>query len=277
MMFAYTTSKTSQNTVVEAFAKGAGAKILPIDDFLKNGLPKNSSCVIFAGLLFGNARVLNECLHQKINYYYIDHAYFRSGYAPPTWMRITYNGFVQNNIVSTDSSRWNALFNTALKSYNYRNRDHILILPPSDATARTFSQQDWLKNTIREIRLYTDRPIIVRQKSGPVMNQNMTKVEKRKNYNYNETLEEHLRKTYCVVAYNSNAAIQALMQGIPVICSEQCAAYPLSNKFENIENLIEYKRLPLLHSLSWGQYNLQEIVNGTAYKNIKNLKQVFQK
>lgn len=277
MLFAYLTAKSPQNQVVEAFAKSVNAKILPVDDFLNNGLPANATEVIFAGLLYGTARILRECESKNISYYYIDHAYFQSGYSSPTWMRITRNGFVQNNIVSTDSLRWDTNFNVTLRNYSYQCKERILILPPSDAVARTFGVQNWLKTTIRSLRQYTDRPIVVRQKAGPVMSTDMTSVVKRKTYKYAETLDEQLGKTYCVVAYNSNVAVDALIQGIPVICTEKCAAWPLSNRFENIENLIEYKRLPLLHSLSWGQYNLNELENGTAQKHISKFDQVFKK
>lgn len=277
MLFAYTTSKPPQNQVVQAFANSVGAKVLPVEDFLKNGLPANASGVIFFGLLFGTARILRECSSKSVDFFYIDHAYFLSGYNSPTWMRVTKNGFVQNNFIPSDSGRWNSNFNIPLKEYNHKNKERILILPPSDAVSRTFGAQTWLKTTIRNLRMYTDRPIVVRQKPGPVLNADMTKTISRKKYKYSETLEEQLGKAYCVIAYNSNVAIDALIGGIPVICSKNCAAYPLSNSISNIETLIEYKRLPLLYSLSQGQYNLTEIKNGTAYRSISKLNQVFRK
>jgi len=276
MIYAYTTEKQPQNQVVEAFAESANARMLHVKHFLHSGIPADASAVIFAGILHGNSRILKECKSKKIDYYYIDHAYFNSGYAPPTWMRITKNGFVQNNTVNNDSERWDRYFNKPLKAYNYQKNPNILILPPSDAVTRTFNCHAWLKTVIRNIRLQTDRPIIVRQKSGPVLDSMMIKTIKRNTYNYNQTINEQISKAYCVVSYNSNVAIDALLQGIPVICSENCAAYPLSNRIENIENLLEYKRLPLMHSLGWGQYNLSEVKDGTAFRNINTLKQVFR-
>jgi hypothetical protein len=159
----------------------------------------------------------------------------------------------------------------------YKKKKPILILPPSDAVTRTFNEHYWLKQTIIELRKYTDRPIMIRQKNGPVMNAEMTKTVRRKSFHYAETAIEQIENSYCVVAYNSNLAIDALIKGIPVICTKNCAAWPVSNRFENIENLIEYKRLPLFVSLSWGQYNLSEIENGIAQRNLSRLNQVFEK
>lgn len=273
MLLAIITGKTVQDNVIEAFAQNTGANVITIDKYLKDGqLPSRVQAVAIAGILRGNAKLLAECQAKGIDYYYIDHAYFNSGYAKPTWMRITKNGFVQNAIVSNDPSRWNKFFQTPLQPYLYKNRKSILILPPSDAVAKVFGAQSWLPRIAQKIKQHTNRPLIIRHKPGPILNDNLITLKGRSNYDY-PPMDEIWSKVYCVVAFNSNMAVDALIRGIPVITTPYSATWPISNKVESIENLIEFDRSALFSSLSWGQYNIDEMRSGYAYKNIIKFKQ----
>jgi hypothetical protein len=273
MLLAITTGKTVQDNVIEAFAQGTGANVITIEKYLKDGqLPSKVQAVAIAGILRGNAKLLAECQARGIDYYYIDHAYFNAGYAKPTWMRITKNGFVQNATVSNDPSRWNKFFQTPLQPYLHKNKKNILILPPSDAVAKVFSAESWLPRIAQKIKQHTSRPLIIRHKPGPILNDNLITLKGRRSYDY-PPMDEIWSKVYCVVAFNSNLAVDALIRGIPVITTPHSATWPLSNKVETIENLLEFDRSPLFSSLSWGQYNIDEMRSGYAYKNIIKLKQ----
>jgi hypothetical protein len=273
MLLAIVTGKSVQDEIVEAFAKSAGANIISIEKYLSDGqLPGKVQAVILAGILRGNAKLLAECRARGIDYYYIDHAYFKSGYASPTWMRVTKNGFVQNAITSNDSSRWNSFFQTPLQPYLNKTRKNILILPPSDAATKAFGAENWLSKIAQKIKQHTSRPIIIRHKSGPILGNDLISQKGWSKYDY-PPMEEIWAKVYCVVAFNSNLAVDALINGIPVITTPYSATWPISNKIENIENLIEFNRSPLFSSLSWGQYNIEEMRSGYAYKNIIKLNQ----
>ena len=273
MLLAIITGKTVQDNIIEAFAQGTGANVITIEKYLKDGkLPSKVQAVAIAGILRGNAKLLAECQARGIEYYYIDHAYFKSGYAKPSWMRITKNGFVQNALVNNDPSRWNKFFQTPLQPYLYKNKKNILVLPPSEAVAKVFGAENWLPRIAQKIRKHTSRPMIIRHKPGPILSDDLVTQKGRSNYDY-PPMEEIWPKIYCVVAFNSNLAVDALIRGIPVITTPYSATWPLSNKIEAIENLIEFDRAPLFSSLSWGQYNIDEMRSGVAYKNIIKFKQ----
>ncbi len=105
MMCAFLSGKKDQDTYVKSFGHSSDAKIIytrhqvfqsqSSQVKVKNLLPGYNS-VAFAGLLRGNAHILNMALRDNLNFYYIDHAYFNPGYKYPNWMRVTKNGFVQN-------------------------------------------------------------------------------------------------------------------------------------------------------------------------------------
>lgn len=273
MLLAIVTGKTVQDNIIEAFAQGTGANVISIEKYLKDGqLSSRVQAVAIAGILRGNAKLIAECQAKGIDYYYIDHAYFNSGYANPTWMRITKNGFVQNAISSNDPSRWNKFFQIPLQPYLYKSKKNILILPPSDAVAKVFKVESWLPRIAQKIKQHTSRPLIIRHKPSPILNDNLITLKGRSNYDY-PPMDEIWSKVYCVVAFNSNLAVDALIRGIPVITTPYSATWPLSNKVENIENLIEFDRSTLFSSLSWGQYNIDEMRSGYAYKNIIKLTQ----
>ena len=274
MLFAYVTGKETQDVSVKAYARGASAHILHIQDFLKNGIPPKATGVIFAGLLRGTSLLYTECLNRGLPYYYLDHAYFQAGYEPPGWMRVTRNGFVQNSLIPGDDTRWNRHFQRAISPYQHHDRQAIMLLPPSSAVKTTFSAESWRDKTIHQLRQHTNRPIIVREKSGPILAANGINTSEWKKYNYSRALEELLQTTYCVVTFNSGVAITALMQGIPVITTKYSAAWPISNRIENIEALVLNSRTPLMTSLSWGQYTTEEMRSGYAHQMVNSVRQV---
>lgn len=276
MLYAYLTGKESQDTIVRGFAKGAGAQILPIQHYLKGGIPPKASGVIFAGMLRGNMLLYNDVMAKGVDYYYIDHAYFKSGYDHPAWMRVTRNGFAQNNIITNDQTRWNTYFQKPMMPYNFEDKSKILVLPPSPAVKRTFGVDNWLDKVIRTLTRHTNRQIVVREKGGPVLDSTGTKTIEWQKFHHPQTIDEMWNDLYCVVTFNSAVGIQALQKGIPTICTKFCPAWPLSNKLENIENLLKFNRTPLFASLSWGQYTLDEMESGEAIRYVNKFNQIVK-
>ena len=287
MMCAFLSGKKDQDNYVKSFAQTSDAKVVytrhfvycqpPVRDIPasvhKKKLLPGYDAIAFAGLLRGNAHILNMAIEDRLDFYYIDHAYFNPGYRYPNWMRVIKNGFVQNRIIpGVDTSRLKN-FNINFKDYDFNKKRNIVVFPPSNTVARVFNQMDWETKTIEKIKQYTDRPIVVRKKKGPVMDDFLIGVKHEEKFNYDETLDEVLDNAYCVVAFNSALALTALEKGIPVICEKYCAAFPLSHSISEIENLKERERLPLFASLAWGQFTMAEIRDKHMLKHINSITQ----
>jgi hypothetical protein len=287
MNYVFLSGKFEQDRYLKAIARGIGAKTVYTRHYIgllprrndspivktKKVLPGTTS-ITLSGLLRGNAHILNLALENNITFYYVDHAYFNSGYKKPFWMRIVKNGFMQNTIIpNVSESRLRENFNVNFLDYKFKDNRNIVVLPPSDTVARVFNQTAWERNTIEKIRANTDRPIVVRKKSGPVMDKSLINIVKKETYVYDETIEETLSNAYCVVAFNSSLALTALEKGIPVICERYCPAYALSHSFDSIENLKEKDRLPLFASLAWGQFDLNEAENQKTFDYINRIQQ----
>jgi hypothetical protein len=71
------------------------------------------------------------------------------------------------------------------------------------------------------------------------------------NYNY-----------HCVVNHNSGPAVQAAVNGTPIICDQSSLAWPVSNLLENIENPQLPDRDDWFLNLCHTEWHLDEIAKG---------------
>lgn len=289
MIYAFLSGKREQDRYVKAFGASCGAKIvhtrhivsrhssrgaLP-EKILKRGLPHQVNTIIFSGILRGNAHLFELAKRRNVNFYYIDHAYFNKGYDGPSWMRITKNGFAQNSILDkVNENRFSDNFNLTFEDYNFIDKRNIVILPPSDVVSRVFDKQNWENAVIDKLRKHTNRPIVVRRKPGDSIDNLLINPVKVKNKPvYEESLEDVMKDAYCVVAYNSSAALDALRMGVPVICDRFCPAFPLSHSLDRIENLTEKERMPLFQSLAHGQYTIGEAQDPKTFEYLNSVTQ----
>ena len=116
----------------------------------------------------------------------------------------------------------------------------------------------WLENTTTEIKKYTDRPIVVRSK--PTRTERVT----------NKTIWQALADdVHCLLTYNSIAATEAFLFGVPAIALAPNAATSVCNtKISDIENLIvptQDLQYQLATHLSYCQFTSKELRNGTAW------------
>lgn len=130
---------------------------------------------------------------------------------------------------------------------------YILICPPTQYVEEYYGLEPdkWLSDTINEVKKYTSRRIKIRPKLGA-----------------NIPLQDELAECYCVIAYNSTVAIDAVIAGVPVIVSEHSVLHDWSlNSISCIENdLVMNDREELLRFISYHQFTLDEIKNNKAFE-----------
>ena len=96
---------------------------------------------------------------------------------------------------NANNFRFNKL-NISLKDLN-KNGEYIILSEPSENTLKFLELENWTKNTISELKKYTDREIIVHNKF------------------HNTSLEELLRKAFAFVSLQSTAGFKAISEGVP--------------------------------------------------------------
>ena len=148
-----------------------------------------------------------------------------------------------------------------------KRRDEILIASQHSQSLQWQgmpTMEQWILETVNRLRRYTDRKIVVRphprspispkipgviiEQPRPVIG---TYDDFDINYNY-----------HCVINHNSGPAVQAAIQGIPVICDITSLAGEISEKMENIENPILPDRYNWFLQLCHTEWTVEEIRQG---------------
>jgi hypothetical protein len=228
---------------MRAFALGCGGVVASI----ANG-PLGSPGV-FWGILRGNEKMIPEYQQRGWDWVYCDHAYVMRGHEYRNY-KLTRNRFQAGPIVDRPSDRLGLFGNPEIRPWRAGGRN-VLICPPTNAVANFYRQQHWLEDTVRALKLLTDRPIIVRQKADA-----------------DRPLQEELLDAHVLVTYNSNAAIEAVLAGVPAICDSVCAAAHVgSTKLSDVENPPRPDdRDRWLRHLTYSQFRLAEFASGVAWR-----------
>lgn len=184
--------------------------------------------------------------------------------------RIEKNSMQQNRIMDVPDDRWRELcsFNPSLNYNGWKKPGSKILLIMS--TEKPFeyygtTKDQWVNSTIATLRQHSDREIVVREKAG-------------RGERTNDTIYDALDKDiHAVVTYNSIAAVEAIQYGVPAFCTAPTAASAVSTgDFSQIENPrkpsedIIYK---WLSSVAYGQFSLNEILTGQAWKLVQENEQ----
>ena len=171
---------------------------------------------------------------------------------PKKYLRYSFNGvFPKTGIYCNDDpgeDNWNNIkrdYNMDLKPWR-TNGSHILITlqRPLGWSMRGFNLMKWLENTFREIRKYSDRPIVIRWhpgdwKSYPVYEALLKQ--------YNATISpqerhitEDLVNCWALICHNSTPSSVASIEGVPAFITDDpgyCQAGDIANlDFSKLEN-----------------------------------------
>lgn len=227
---------------------------------------ESNSPLVIRGLGGTSQKALKHCMDTGRDFYYIDTGYLGNGKVK-RYHRITLNG-VQNTgpIIERPHNRLSRMQwkQRPFQGYTFpkekvRQAD-ILICPPSAKVMKFYGEDPdkWLENTIAEIKKYTDRPIKVRLKQERQIRATV------------DTIWQALEYAYCLVTYNSIAATEALLYGVPAIAlaPNNAASVLCNTKLSEIENLnrpTNDEILAFAAHLSYCQFTKEEMRSGYAW------------
>ena len=134
----------------------------------------------------------------------------------------------------------------------------------------------WLTNVINDIRLYTDRNIIIRPHPRDVnwvnscIHRNLVKLPTKIINTYDSYDFEHaLSNAWCVINSSSNPGIQSVINGVPVFTDENSLAYDVAN---TDYSMIEYPKTPdrteWFEKICHTEWTIDEIYLGLPLKNL---------
>ena len=251
-------SKNLTDEYVNMFAKGANLPIQEYDyDFKNNPIMIRS---------MGKRKLINWCMENDHTFYYMDSGYignYKSKSNPNGWKfyhRIVKNDVQHNKIIDRPADRWNKLNYPIMER---KQGTHILLVTPSEKPCKFYGidRDEWVKETIEEIKKYTDRPIRIRDKAP--RQQRITK-----------TIFQDLDDCHALVTYQSIAAVESVLYGVPAFTMAPTAADPVCDKdLSLIENPTVQdmdKIYKWAHHLAYGQFHVEEFKNGVAYRILVN-------
>jgi hypothetical protein len=232
------------------------------------------SSILVRGIAAG--KIIDWMTAHKKDYYFIETGYLGNYPSPNNrtgrkiYHRIVKNAMQHDNIMSVPDDRWNKLveWNTFLEYKGWKPPGrNILLVAPSDKPCKYYGidRQVWVNRTIECIKKYSDRPIVVREKANRAERTNDTIYSAFDN------------DVFCIVTYNSIAAVEAVAYGIPAIALAPTAADPVcEHDLKNIENPFRPNTdlvQAWLHHIAYCQFSIDEMVSGLAWRLVKENEQ----
>jgi len=193
---------------------------------------------------------------------------------------------------NSPSDRWEQICKAQkIKIKPYSDGEYILICLQNrrDTTLNSLydnwnTYEEWFDDLINNIRKYSDRKIIVRPHltTGPWVAQNIARrndpsielsktFKNRRQHEGGKGLESEIRSSKVVLGYNTNALVEAVCLGKPVIAlSKESMTWDISDNLKNLESLnYQINRTQWLHDMAYTQWTLEEIANGKAWEHLK--------
>jgi hypothetical protein len=249
---------------------------LSIEEIFQNTI-KDASTEVYRGV--AKRKHIQRDWQEKKDFYYLDTGYFGNFMSPGNpggrklFHRIVKNDLQKHWLENCPSDRWEEICKIDPR-YQWRGwkkkGNKILIIVPNrkscvfygyeegKAKDRDPSKPTWLMNTMETIKKHTDMEIVVREKGSR---------SARHTHSIFDALDEGI---FATVAFNSIAALESVIYGVPSFVTVPCAASPLaltdlsqiSTPFYPDESLVQQQ----CASLAYGQFTGEEIANGTAWK-----------
>ena len=169
----------------------------------------------------------------------------------------------------------------SLKPWKESNADDYIVicLQNTKSEAWTGGPIDiWLQDTLEHIRSQSNRPVLVRQHPRHRAN---IKILLTKFPNVKEDIpnfidgdivdfQKTLDHAHCVINYNSNPAIEAVLGGVPVMVHDSSLCSEVGNPLNaDINNLNKGKRQHWLNKLSYSEWFVDEIKKGVPWQRLR--------
>jgi len=176
------------------------------------------------------------------------------------------------NSENLDKSR-PTILGVDLRPVNQKRNNKILIACQHERSLQWEGQPsmaEWAKRKVAEIRKFTEKDIVIRPhpRSPFVLNIAGVQVEQPKKIPNSYDSFDIDYNYHCVINHNSGPAVQAAINGIPVICDRSSLAFPVSEQIENIDNPTLPDRAEWFLKLCHTEWTVDEISKGLPIQRL---------
>ena len=256
-------NKNGNDEYIEMFARGCGAQPTTLETW---NYADSSDPLVIRGIM--KHKIIKQCWADQREFLYMDSGYVgnRASAQNPhgwkLWHRIVPNNLQHGSIVPRPADRWER---HKIELKPWRSGRKILIAAPDEKPCKFYGIEldTWLADTVATIKKHTDRPVEIRQRT------------KNRQVRVANAFEDALADVHAVVTFNSIAATEAVIQGVPAFVLAPCnAALPVSNTdLSKIDTpwLADRDTVEAwAHHLAYGQFHNDELKSGLA-KEILNV------
>jgi hypothetical protein len=261
-------SKNGDDEYIDMYAHGLGQQPTPLETWRYED---STEPLMLRGIM--KHKIIKQCWADGRPFRYMDSGYLgnRPGFNNPhgwkLWHRIVPNNLQHDTVIPRASDRWHRL---GLEISRRRRGSSILIVAPDEKPCKFYDIEldTWLTQTIDTIKQHTDRPIVVRERT------------RSRNERKTNRVEQSMTDTHAVVTFNSIAATESVLAGVPVFVLAPCnAARPVANLdltkietpwFPDPDQIHDWA-----YHLAYGQFHINEFKNGTAERIIKQTEEML--
>jgi len=232
----------------------------------------------FWGLGGANTSLIRECINKKEEWWYVDVGYFTeqiTRYPTPaihdkdkTYFRIVRGGIhTGGGKAAPAGERLLELEKKGIvdtfKGWS-KSRNKILVCPSSQTVTfhiNGISQQEWIDQVVAQLKEYTDREIVVRNKPRPG------------NQWWNTDIKDDLQDAHALVTNMSLSAIDAILNMVPAFTHQRNVASQVTSRdISKIEKPFKPGKMTMrdwMKFVAEHQFTLNEIGSGVAYETLK--------
>ncbi|MBI3315707.1 MAG: hypothetical protein HYZ87_01860 [Candidatus Omnitrophica bacterium] len=222
--------------------------------------------------------IMDACLKSRVHVIYYDKGYTHRGWRglrEKAYYRFSVNAFHPLHYFQSrprPSDRWQAL-GIELKKPSQKGKE-VIFAGCSQKFAAWYGLDitEYAQNVIAQIQKHTRRPIVYRPKKSAVSPPPIPGTR----YSHREQKIEHeLERAHALVTFSSNAAVDAIIAGIPAFVLGPSIARPVSNtdlsKIENPYFPSDKERLQWCSDLAYCQWRFDEIECGAVWESLKEV------
>lgn len=252
-------SKNGQDEYIDRLAQGGSSPVTVLEQWQWE---QDTNALVIRGIM--KHKIIKQCWAQGRQFRFVDTGYFGnlpSGINPHGWKfwhRIVPNNLQHGEIVDRPADRWRKLGIALLPR---RTGASVVVAVPDDKPCKFYDVEldRWLEQTLATLAQHTDRPIVVRRRAAD-------RTERK-----TRSLDKALDNVHAVVTFNSNAATEAIIAGVPAFVLAPChAARPVANtdlaKIDTPFWPDQDLREAWVHHLAYGQFHITEMQSGAAHR-----------
>jgi hypothetical protein len=230
--------------------------------------------VLWHGRMASNQLVYEKCIRENRPIIIIEVGNLKRGL---TW-RISeahINGLgIFGNIENLDPLRPQKL-GVSLQPKKIRRRAEILIATQHSRSLQWQGQpsmEQWIRDTIVKIKRHSSRRIVVRPHPRSQIREKFAdaviEVPKKLINTYDEYDINY--DYHCVINCNAGPSVQAVINGTPIICDSSSLAFPVSEKWENLETPLLPDCNDWFLKLCHTEWTVDEIGQGIPLARLEN-------